>query len=78
MTDDIDRAQAREEELRSDALEDHRRRHRPSFMDSARECRICDEPIPEERRRAVPGCSTCVECQRDIERAGLADWGMAE
>jgi phage/conjugal plasmid C-4 type zinc finger TraR family protein len=26
-------------------------------------CVECDEPIPEGRRRAVPGVRTCVECQ---------------
>ncbi|HDR9118964.1 TPA: TraR/DksA C4-type zinc finger protein [Burkholderia vietnamiensis] len=23
----------------------------------------CGEPIPDERRRAVPGCRFCIECQ---------------
>lgn len=75
MSDPIDRAQAREEELRDDALDNVRRRL-PSVSDSSRECRVCDEPIPEERRRAVPGCSTCIDCQRELEQA--AHWGMAE
>ncbi|HTJ89013.1 MAG TPA: DksA/TraR family C4-type zinc finger protein [Acidocella sp.] len=26
-------------------------------------CAECGEPIPEGRRRAVPGVRTCVECQ---------------
>ncbi|HDX4701164.1 TPA: TraR/DksA C4-type zinc finger protein, partial [Enterobacter hormaechei subsp. steigerwaltii] len=26
-------------------------------------CEECDEPIPEPRRAAVPGCQTCAECQ---------------
>lgn len=25
-------------------------------------CEACDEPIPEARRLAQPGCSQCVEC----------------
>lgn len=26
-------------------------------------CVECDDPIPEARRRAIPGCRLCVECQ---------------
>nr|WP_127880915.1 TraR/DksA C4-type zinc finger protein [Pseudomonas carnis] len=26
-------------------------------------CDECDEPIPEARRLAQPGCTHCVECQ---------------
>jgi len=26
-------------------------------------CEGCDDPIPEERRLAQPGCSQCVPCQ---------------
>lgn len=34
---------------------------------SAERCEECDEPIPEPRRAAVPGCHTCAECQSVIE-----------
>lgn len=34
---------------------------------SAERCEECDEPIPEPRRAAVPGCQTCVSCANDIE-----------
>ncbi|HHT5016070.1 TPA: TraR/DksA family transcriptional regulator [Citrobacter koseri] len=34
---------------------------------SAERCEECDEPIPEPRRAAVPGCQTCAECQADLE-----------
>ena len=78
MTDIYDRTTEIEEAQREDALAQHRWKRRPTMTDSARECRVCDEPIPEDRRRAVPGCSTCVDCQRDIEKAGFVDWGMAE
>ncbi|MDY6904096.1 MAG: TraR/DksA C4-type zinc finger protein [Thermodesulfobacteriota bacterium] len=30
-------------------------------------CEICGEPIPEGRRRAVPGCRKCVSCQERCE-----------
>ncbi|HWT50852.1 MAG TPA: TraR/DksA C4-type zinc finger protein [Caulobacter sp.] len=26
-------------------------------------CRLCGEDIPEGRRRALPGCRTCIACQ---------------
>lgn len=26
-------------------------------------CEGCDEPIPEARRLALPGCTQCVQCQ---------------
>ena len=30
---------------------------------SARECVECGEPIPEARRRALPGVQLCITCQ---------------
>ncbi|MDM3127280.1 TraR/DksA C4-type zinc finger protein [Citrobacter sp. CK204] len=34
---------------------------------SAERCEECDEPIPDPRRAAVPGCQTCADCQIVIE-----------
>ncbi|HCM9239511.1 TPA: TraR/DksA C4-type zinc finger protein [Enterobacter hormaechei subsp. steigerwaltii] len=34
---------------------------------SAERCEECDEPIPEPRRAAVPGCQNCADCQSVIE-----------
>ena len=31
-------------------------------------CVECEEPIPEARRRAVPGCQLCVDCQAAQEK----------
>jgi phage/conjugal plasmid C-4 type zinc finger TraR family protein len=31
--------------------------------EAATHCETCDEPIPDGRRRAVPGVRTCVDCQ---------------
>jgi phage/conjugal plasmid C-4 type zinc finger TraR family protein len=31
-------------------------------------CIDCDKPIPEARRRAVPGCTRCINCQTEFER----------
>ncbi|HQU78026.1 MAG TPA: TraR/DksA family transcriptional regulator [Azonexus sp.] len=78
MTDIFDRAQEREQEMRADAINEQVRRSRPAGSVSAEFCQMCDEPIPEARRQALPGVTTCIECQRWIEKAGPADWGMAE
>lgn len=32
------------------------------------DCAICGEPIPEARRRALPGARTCVTCQSGRDR----------
>ena len=73
MTDDIDRAQAREAELLADALRDHARRAGlvgKTMADSAEDCQApgCGQEIPEARRRAVPGCQFCVACQTRQEK----------
>lgn len=31
--------------------------------ESLRFCEICDAPIPEGRRKAIPGVRRCVQCQ---------------
>lgn len=77
--DDLDRAQEREEELRADALAEFERAHpRPAEAGptaSASHCVLCDEPIQEGRRQALPGVQTCIECQiwleYELKRAGL-------
>lgn len=72
MSDDIDRAQAREEEMRLDALRDHARRAHPDpehATEDHPDCQVCGEPIPVERRAAVPGVKTCFACQQELERA---------
>ena len=39
-------------------------------------CEECDAPIPEARRKAVPGVRLCVPCQeaQDAEEAGGAGY----
>ena len=34
---------------------------------SAFECIDCGNPIPEQRRMAVPGCLRCIDCQDIFE-----------
>lgn len=72
MTDIYDRASEVEEIARLDALRDQRRRAGlagKTVADSAHDCSVCDEPIAEKRREAVPGVQTCIECQEELERA---------
>ncbi len=35
-------------------------------------CVECGEPIPEGRRRAVPGVRTCVACQAELDARPVA------
>ena len=67
MSDEIDRAQAREEEIRQEALAARERQRAALPQHSARVCTGCDAPIPEARRLAVRGCQRCVDCQNDAE-----------
>ena len=72
MTDIFDRASEHEEVDRADALAAQARRAGlagKTVADSALDCRICDDPIPEECRRFLPGVQTCVHCQADLEQA---------
>lgn len=38
---------------------------------SAHFCEDCDEPIPDDRRIAIAGVCTCVECQGLREAQGV-------
>lgn len=70
MTDDVDRASAREAELLTEALYQQARRAGlvgKTVADSAKHCHECDTRIPLARRVAVPGCLYCVACQARTE-----------
>lgn len=59
----------------ADELTRLRARPRPAG-DSLSHCAECEEPIPEARRRAVPGVKLCVACQgardgRPVVRGGI-------
>lgn len=45
------------------------RSSRNAAAQSATHCAECDEPIPEARRRAIPGVQLCVGCQSGRDRA---------
>jgi phage/conjugal plasmid C-4 type zinc finger TraR family protein len=58
-----------------DELKRMRSRHAP-IGESRTHCAECEEPIPEARRRAVPGVKLCIDCQKDrdarpVRRGGI-------
>jgi phage/conjugal plasmid C-4 type zinc finger TraR family protein len=36
------------------------------------ECQICGEEIPLARRQAMPGATTCVDCQSGLDKRPVA------
>ncbi len=58
MTDFIDRTADREQAITDTAVANRVR----YVGNSAHECDTCGTEIPEGRRRAVPGCKSCVVC----------------
>lgn len=65
MPDEMDRAQEINEQFLDDALAKHQR-NMPRG-ESLVECEDCGEPIPEARRKAMPGCRRCIDCQTTLE-----------
>jgi len=65
VPDDMDRAQEINDQFLGDVLAEHQR-NMPKG-DSLVECEDCGEPIPEARRRAMPGCRRCIDCQTTHE-----------
>ena len=39
-------------------------------------CEVCEEAIPEARRKAIPGVSLCVNCQSAHEESQTAPTGF--
>ena len=72
MADDIDRAQALEEQERDASLEQQAAAaaivEAPFDIEGVRVCSTCFEPIPRKRLRANTGAVRCVECQTRVER----------
>ncbi|MGC4076273.1 MAG: TraR/DksA C4-type zinc finger protein [Rubrivivax sp.] len=65
MPDLFDQAQEVEEMWREASIDQARWR---TTTASARECELCGADIPEARRAALPGVSTCVDCAAELER----------
>lgn len=57
-----------------DAVE--RARSKLPVGDSLSHCEECDVPIPEARRKAVPGVRLCIDCQtaRDNEQHNASSY----
>jgi len=64
MADAMDLAQQREQEDRERYINNARSRITAlsRFL-----CEVCDAPIPEARRAAIPGVAFCVTCQEVTE-----------
>lgn len=45
-----------------------RARRKLTVGDSALTCDECDQVIPEQRRKAIPGVRFCVACQAALEK----------
>ena len=43
--------------------------------ESRAECEECDKPIPEARRKAVPGVRLCITCQEEADKANAMSSG---
>ena len=66
MPDEIDRDQEFNEQRLEEMIEQNR--FKPASTPSLYYCRLCGEPIPEQRRQTLPGVTTCTECQIILER----------
>ncbi|WP_417518332.1 DksA/TraR family C4-type zinc finger protein [Marinobacter sp.] len=51
-------------------------RSRLGTGESAEFCEECDCPIPEARRKAIPGVRLCVNCQAALEKQKMASGGI--
>jgi phage/conjugal plasmid C-4 type zinc finger TraR family protein len=59
-----------EQEQMESTLEDAVRRARSQLPsgDSLEACEECGDPIPEPRRKAIPGVRLCVVCQAELDK----------
>lgn len=39
-------------------------------------CAECEEPIPEARRKAIPGVKLCIDCQQERDGQAAARGGI--
>lgn len=64
MADIIDNASTLEDLHREAALSMHRLNHSAV---SATHCEECGDQLSDERRKAYPGCTMCVDCLAEKE-----------
>lgn len=67
--DDCDLASADELFFHQRAMEKIRAAR--SQGESMKNCVECGAPIPEKRRKYIPGCTRCVHCQTEFEKEGM-------
>jgi phage/conjugal plasmid C-4 type zinc finger TraR family protein len=72
MTDIFDRAAELELRQREDAVARQRdealaRNQASAASLGVRDCVDCELPIPTKRRKAIPGCTRCIECEQAVE-----------
>ncbi|ELO1553898.1 TraR/DksA family transcriptional regulator [Aeromonas hydrophila] len=67
--DDIDRARRTTDRMLAVQLANQVGKGRYQG-ESRHQCEECDDPIPEERRRHIPGVRLCVPCKTRLERLG--------
>lgn len=60
----------------AEAVARARLRAAPAGGASAEFCAECNEPIPEARRRAIPGVRLCIACQSGRDRTRQATGGI--
>lgn len=66
MPDEIDHAQALNEDFQAFALDLNQRSREPANY-TGTDCLDCGEEIPQARREASPGCRRCLDCQNLYE-----------
>lgn len=68
MPDDFDFAQQVEQSAREAAIARVRAEARRIHMPAASIFCACGDEIPEERRKALPGATRCIDCQTRQDR----------
>ncbi|MEM6309924.1 MAG: DksA/TraR family C4-type zinc finger protein [Pseudomonadota bacterium] len=59
-----------QEQIEASINDELARMKRPGVDRPGREtCLECEEPIPEARRKAIPGVVLCIDCQQDRDAA---------
>ena len=68
MADEAENSSEAEAKYRNGAIMEVLNRIQPCL--SRFFCDECGDEIPEARRVAMPGCTLCIDCQKDFEKKG--------